>query len=216
VPYYCDRMTMDEPESRSGKQPRVGESRAPVGSILSIVLAVVAVIVGFVILRQINDDDDGNIADSTIGQGPITQASDPSDSTTSTTDPGDSGRTTTTAPPGTVNTFRGARVVVANASGVGGSASTMSEKLGSVGFRMGDPEDAGGDEARLDVSKVYYVPSNARAQAVADTVARSLRIREVAEMPAEIPTLDGEIDGAVLVMLGTDKANADPRDLRGN
>ena len=48
-----------EPERGSRGPPRVGDSGSPVGSTLSIVLAVVAVVAGFLILRAIFDDDDG-------------------------------------------------------------------------------------------------------------------------------------------------------------
>ena len=45
--------------ARRAAQPRVGDGGSPVGSTLSIVLAVVAVVAGFLILRAITDDDDG-------------------------------------------------------------------------------------------------------------------------------------------------------------
>src|SRR5215213_1580891 len=46
-----------EPERGSRRSPRVGDGGSPVGSTLSIVLAVIAVIAGFSILRAITDDD---------------------------------------------------------------------------------------------------------------------------------------------------------------
>ena len=42
---------------RGARRPRVGDSGSPVGSTLSIILAVVAVVAGFLILRAITDDD---------------------------------------------------------------------------------------------------------------------------------------------------------------
>ena len=44
-----------EPERGSRRAQRVGDSGSPVGSTLSIVLAVVAVIAGFLILRAITE-----------------------------------------------------------------------------------------------------------------------------------------------------------------
>ena len=46
-----------EPERGSRRSPRVDGGGSPVGSTLSIVLAVIAVIAGFFILRAITDDD---------------------------------------------------------------------------------------------------------------------------------------------------------------
>ncbi len=44
------------------RSPRVGDCGSPVGSTLSIVLAVIAVVAGFLILRAITDDDDASVA----------------------------------------------------------------------------------------------------------------------------------------------------------
>ena len=49
------------------KTPRQGIGGSPVGSTLSIVLAVVAVVAGFLILRNITDDDDGASPDGRHG-----------------------------------------------------------------------------------------------------------------------------------------------------
>ena len=57
-------MSTDVPEGNepqrggSARPPRVGDSRSPVGSTLSIVLAVIAVVAGFLIIRELTDDDD--------------------------------------------------------------------------------------------------------------------------------------------------------------
>ena len=58
-----------EPERGSRRSQRVGDSGSPVGSTLSIVLAVVAVIAGFLILRAITDDDDDGGATDLVTPG---------------------------------------------------------------------------------------------------------------------------------------------------
>ena len=84
----------DAPEGPAGVEPergrdatqRVGDSGSPVGSTLSIVLAVVAVIAGFLILRAITDDDDGGATDVVT---PATEAPGAGDGTTpATLEPG--------------------------------------------------------------------------------------------------------------------------------
>ncbi len=200
------RMTMDDPETNPGRQPRVGESGAPVGSILSIVLAVVAVIVGFVILKQINDDDDNGSSDPAIVTPNTSQNSGNNGDDSPDTTEGSEGSTATTEAPGPVLVFKGARVVVANAGGPGGSAADMTDKLAFVGFTMGDATNAGGDEAQIDKTKIYFKQGNAKAQDVAETASLFLGDAPVSAMPSEVPTEDGELDGAVLVMLGPDRA----------
>lgn len=204
-------MTMDEPDTSPDRRPRSGESGAPVGSILSIVLAVAAVLIGLFILNQINDDDDGVTAPS--GNGQPDETTDETDGTNGTGGTGDTNAPASTAP---VNVREGARVVVANANTTGGSASQMSDQLESAGFTMGAAIDAAGAERQLDETKVYFEGGNARARDVASTVARLMGGVEVAEMPAEIPVEGGQIDGKVLVMLGVDAVGEQLSDLTGN
>ena len=119
------------------KSPRQGIGGSPVGSTLSIVLAVVAVVAGFLILRNITDDNDG--ASSAIGDG----TDEVVDSTTTTVD---LALTTTTAAPTTTVpplVTEGATVVVANASGVPGSAGRMStDARGAPGYTMAEATNA--------------------------------------------------------------------------
>ncbi len=192
-------MAMDESDTGSGGRPRAGESGAPVGSILSIILAVAAVLIGLFILRQIDDDDPGitpPAQDATNGS----DGTAPSDGT----GPGGSAPPGTPAPTDGVDVRQGATVVVANASDVGGSASQMSDQFRAADFETGTPSDAVGAEARLDRSKVYF--TSRRSRAVAETAARLLGGVEVQRMPKPIPVDGGEIDGEVLVMLGIEEA----------
>ncbi len=189
-------MTNEDPNAPVGappprRSPRQGIGGSPVGSTLSIVLAVVAVIVGFLILNNITDG--GGSADGGL----------PNDSTTSTTNPFDTTSTTTTTEPPLTTT--GATVIVANASGVAQSAAGMTTELEGAGFEMGTPTN--GTATGLTTTIVYYEPSIAAAEAVANSVARVMGGLAVETMPSPIPVEGGSLDGAgVLVMLGTDTA----------
>lgn len=187
-------------ERGSGRRPpRVGDSGSPVGSTLSIVLAVVAVVAGFLILRAITDDDDDGGDDITLESTP-SDATSPDGTGGGTTTVGGA-VTTTTA--GRVTT--GATVVVANASGIGGSAAAMSTVLEGAGYAMGEPGNSTGTQ--LDTSTVYYVTGDVAAQAVAASVATDMGGVAVTDMPAPPPIDTGLGTATVLVMVGTDTAN---------
>jgi hypothetical protein len=179
----------------TSRPPRRGDAGSPVGSTLSIVLALLAVVVGFVILRSIRDDGGGG--------GAVV-----SDSTTTTID---LLATTTTAPASTttvvVDTFGPATVVVANANRVNGSATQMTKTLQAAGFTMGEPTNATG--GKLEVTQLYYVDTDPNALAVAETVARKMGLTaaNIAPLVPPAPVEEGTVGTAgVLVMLGNDKA----------
>ena len=193
-------MTNEDPTGGQGtrRSPRQGVGGSPVGSTLSIVLAVVAVIAGFLILRNITDDNDsgGVASDGASGEAV--------DVVSTTIDPIGS---TTIAPTTTVFTpvTEGATVVVANANTVGGSAGRMTKTLEAAGFTMGDPVNAG---ETLDESIVYYDTSVAAARAVAESVGVVLGGLVVEAVPTPPPTDDGTMgDGSVLLMLGNNEAD---------
>ena len=180
------------------KTPRQGIGGSPVGSTLSIVLAVVAVVAGFLILRNITDDDDGASPDA---DGAAT-----GETTTTTIDLALA--TTTVVPATTVPPIvtEGATVVVANASGVPGSAGRMSTALGAAGFTMAEATNA--TSAQLEQSVVYYDPAVAAAQAVAGSVATMMGGLAVEAVPTPVPIEGGALDGSgVVVMLGTAQAD---------
>ena len=180
---------------------RGGEGGAPVSGALTIVLAVVAVVAGFLILRAITGGDDSG---TTLPTGPgATVATTPDDSddiaAPVTTEPAP---TTTTEPPLVVD---GATVVIANANGVNGSAGAMSDLLAEVGYIMGTPTNA--TTGQLDSTVIYYDPDNDAALPVAESVNRSLGgDSNVAQVGTPAPAGDGTVDGDVLVLLGNDKA----------
>ena len=190
-----------EPERGARRSSRVGDSGSPVGSTLTIVLAVIAVIAGFLILRAITDDGDDDAGGLTPGTSNTTLTTG-SGVTDLTTVPGQGG-TGTAAPVQTVPKTA-ATVVVANASGVPGSAAGMTQALQGAGYTMGAAGNT--TEAQLTASVVYYVAGDANAQGVATQVATDMGGIATAEMPATPPIDSGLAGGTVLVMVGTDTA----------
>jgi hypothetical protein len=179
------------------RPPRVGDSGSPVGSALSIVLAVVAVVAGFLILRSVFDDDENGSS----GLEPPGSTADEPDTTT----PASNGSTPTTpAPTTTVGRVNSATVVVANASGIGGSAGQMTTALEAVGYRLGEATDS--SEGQMDNSVIYFVRNDQAARATADSVARDMGGLRVQRMPDEPPVTGNLGNATVLVMLGTDAA----------
>jgi hypothetical protein len=190
-----------ERTTRSG--PRVGDSGSPVGSPLTIVLALVAVAVGFLIFRSISDDGDalgGALPDGGTTLPSVTIAG-------QTTVPGDTAAVGPTTPTtAAAETRSGATVVVANASSTGGVAAAMSDQLAELGYTMGEPTSDLADEG-LETSIVYYSVGN-ETLAVAQTLARDMGGLEVQEMPSPVP-VEELGDGSVVLMLGNDYAGQD-------
>ncbi len=175
---------------------KVGNTGAPVGSTLSIIVAALAVIAGFLILKNISDDDESvsGVTPGTVASSPVDSAAVPSSLTENTL-----GSTTTVA----LITV-GATVTVANASNIDGSARNFSAELAKKVFTMGQPTNAAGADAELATSKVYFLPGG---EVVAASVAQVMGGVAVAPMPTPIPTSSGDMAGAtVLVMLGKDLA----------
>ncbi|MBA3604898.1 MAG: LytR C-terminal domain-containing protein [Actinomycetota bacterium] len=219
-------MSTDPPEGAepvrgsTGRPPRAGDSRSPVGSTLSIILAVIAVIAGFFILRELTDDDGSADAPRT-DIGTVSDDSAP-DLTLEPAGTGDStpasgsgavGGVDTTAPGAATQVLTGATIAVANASGVGGSAGTMSTALMTAGYAgVGEPGNSTGDT--LSESVVHYVTGDAAAQAVAQSIAADLGGVTASPMPDPRPAAEGDTETAtVLVMLGTDAAGQSLADL---
>jgi hypothetical protein len=177
------------------RSPRQGVGGSPMGSTVSIVLAVVAVVVGFLILNNITSDG------PSAGDGGSTPVDTVADTTPDSVV--ETSSTTTTEPPLVVD---GATVVVANASGVPGSAGRMTTELATVGFTMAEATNS--TQTGLTASIVQYDPTIAAAQAVAESVARSMGGLTVEVVPTPAPVDGGSLNGAgVLVLLGTDEAD---------
>lgn len=186
-----------------GRRPgRSGDGGAPVSGALTIVLAVVAVVAGFLILRAITGGDDGG---STLPSGPGAATTAPETDETPLPPP-----TTEPAPPTTTEpplVTEGAVVVVANANGINGSAGAMSEELGGAGFSMGSPTNA--TTGQLESTVIYYDPSNDASLPVAESVNRVMGgDAAISQVGTPAPISGGELDGDVLVLLGNDKAGS--------
>ena len=192
-------MTNEDPNAPvtpgpARRSPRQGIGGSPMGSTISIVLAVLAVIVGFLILNNITDN--GPSADGGSSQ--------PADTTQPAIDNSivENTTTTTTTPP---LVTEGATVVVANASGVSGSAAGMTTDLTALGFVMGTATNS--TQSGVEASLVYYDPSIAAALDVANSVARSMGGLAVATMPTPPPLEGGALNGSgVVVVLGKNEA----------
>ena len=197
-------MSDQPPEShgryRSARAPRLGDSRAPVATVVVLAVAVVAVIVGFVVLGSItdpvapSDQAADDITATTIAAIPETTAGLlPTTTTTATT--------TTTTPSASRSD---AVVVVANASGIDGSATAMTSALAAVGYTMAPV--ANSTAPRLEQSIIYYLESDPAAVGVARLLGEQIPTAQILPMP-QPPPLDRPLDRAtVAVMLGRDAA----------
>jgi hypothetical protein len=158
-------------------------------STLSIVVAVVAVLVGFFILRDINSDSSS----------PSSTPTDDTSVDAGTTVPDAS--QTTLAP---VTNTTGFKVLVANASGVPGSAGDLSVALQGLGFIVQPPLNKSDATPKQTLTMVYYI---AGQEANAANVAAALGGVATAPMPDPVPTETGNMgEASVLVLLATDLA----------
>ena len=158
-------------------------------STLSIVVAVVAVLVGFFILRDINSDSSS----------PSSTPTDDTSVDAGTTVPDAS--QTTLAP---VTNTTGFKVLVANASGVPGSAGDLSVALQGLCFIVQPPLNKSDATPKQTLTMVYYI---AGQEANAANVAAALGGVATAPMPDPVPTETGNMgEASVLVLLATDLA----------
>lgn len=192
---------------RTGRPGRTNGA-APMGSTVAIVVTFVALLLGFLILRKVNDDDGGggtvkpSVTESTL---PTATTLDPTASTTATTV-----ETTTTLAAVTTGT----KVQVANASTVDGAAGKMTTALTTKGFEMAEAVSA---SEKVDNSKVLFSPDVPEAEAVAKTLAAMLGNIEVAAQGIPTPTASGNwAEGSgVILMLGNDYAGKTLAEISG-
>jgi hypothetical protein len=166
------------------------------GSTLAIVIAVAAVVVGFLILKNIRSSD-GTSATPTI---PATSSIDPNVSNSVAPLP--------TTPQVTVFTpvTTGAKVLVANSSHANGVAKVLSTALQGKGFTMGTPTNGATKEA---ATKIQYLDGDPSAEAVARSIAVLMGVTTVEPMPTPVSLQDPAqlADNTVVVLLGDDKAS---------
>jgi hypothetical protein len=152
------------------------------------VIAVVAVVLGFFILRDIRSD---GTSEPRTQNTTVTEAS--PDETIAVE--------TTAAPTIPLTSFK---VQVANASKISGSAGQLTTELQGRGYIVQPALNSSAATPKLTTTVVYYLPGS---EAQAALVAAELGGVGTAPMPAPIPTDTGNLgEASVLIMLGTDIA----------
>ncbi|MEP7045040.1 MAG: LytR C-terminal domain-containing protein [Ilumatobacteraceae bacterium] len=191
-------------EQPSRPPKRSGSGASPMGSTLAIVIAIAAVVVGFLILKNIRSDDNKTSSTTT----PTSSTVDPSTINSQAPLP--------TEPQVTVftPTTTGAKVLVVNSSHANGVAKVLSTALGGQQFTMGEPTNGATKEA---VTKVQYLTGDAAAQQVAQSVAQLMGVATVEPIPTPSALQDPTLlaDNTVVVLLGDDKAGKTLAEMTG-
>lgn len=152
------------------------------------VVAVVALILGFLVLRDVSGSSlstpDPTPTETVPGGGTL-----------------DPNATTTTVPFSTL----GFKLIVANASGVAGSAGAMTLALQNLGFIAPPAVNLAPGAAKRQKTGVFYTAGcETNAQRVAEVLGGNV---DIAAMPNPVPTETGNLgDACVLILLGTDLA----------
>ena len=184
----------NENASRTGRT----NGAAPMGSTVAIAVTLVALVLGFLILRKVNDGGDSTTAK------PDTTTSVASETTLDPT----ATVVTTVAPATTVAAITtGTKVQVANASSVDGAAKNMSTALGGKGYDMAEAVSA---SEKLELSKVIYNADDPAALPVATSLAALFGgiAVEAKGLPIPVaPTGNWAEGSGVVLMLGNDSAS---------
>jgi hypothetical protein len=159
---------------------------------LGAAVAVVALLLGFLILRDVRGDGGASII------APVTNPNGTTDPN-GTVDPS----APTTLAPFSINGFK---IQVANASGLAGSAGDLTTKLQDQGYVVQVAMNVAAGTAKRKMTGVFYL---AGCEAAAQNVSAVLGGKvEVAAMPQPIPVETGTVgEACILVLLGTDLAN---------
>ncbi len=168
---------------------------APMGSTVAIVVTLVALVLGFLILRKVNDG----------GESTTVKPSSTTAAPGTTLDPSATVAPVTELPTTTVAVTTGTKVQVANASSIDGAAARMSTAVGGKGYDMAEPVSA---SEKLELSKVLYNPDDPAALPVATSLAALFGNIEVAAAPTPVPVASGNFaeGSGVVLMLGNDAA----------
>jgi hypothetical protein len=179
-------MSQEQRRQRPAPEPRASN----VNSVLSIAVAVLAVLLGFFILRDLRNDTSVASPDAVQTDESATQE------TTVETIPVD-----TTAAPVVLTAFK---VQIANASGVSGSAGLLTTEMQGRGYIVQPAINKNEITPKQTVTVVYYLLGS---EAPAAQVARELGGVATSPMPTPIPTETGSLgEASVLILLGTDVA----------
>ena len=183
-------MGMSQEQSRPRRAPsesRQSSGATNVNSTLSIIIAVLAVLLGFFILRDIRSDQ--------TGQSSVAPTEIVTDSTETTM--GEVVVPTTLV----LTSFK---IQVTNASGISGSAGQLTTELQGRGYIVQPANNKSEITPKQTVTVVYYLLGSEQAAAA---VANALGGVGIAAMPAPIPTESGNLgEATVLILLGTDLA----------
>ena len=179
-------MSQEQRRQRPAPEPRASN----VNSVLSIAVAVLAVLLGFFILRDLRNDTSVASPEAVQTDESATQE------TTVETIPVD-----TTAAPVVLTAFK---VQIANASGVSGSAGLLTTEMQGRGYIVQPAINKSEITPKQTVTVVYYLLGS---EAPAAQVARELGGVATSPMPTPIPTETGSLgEASVLILLGTDVA----------
>jgi len=164
-----------------------------VNSTLSIIIAVLALLLGFFILRDIRGDN----TTQTIAT--------PTQENVAPTETGaETATTVLEIPVQTTIVLTAFKIQIANASGIAGSAGQLTTELQGRGFIVQPALNKSEITPKQTVTVVYYLLGS---EAVAASVAKELGGVAVAAMPEPIPTETGKLgEASVLILLGTDIA----------
>jgi len=176
---------MSQEQRRPRREP-VSRSSS-INSTMSIVIAVVAVLLGFLILRDIR------------GGSTTAPAADGGETTTTVNDtvPVESSVPVTIP----LTAFK---IQVANASKVSGSAGQLTTELQGRGYIVQPAVNSSEITPKQTATVVYYLPGS---EGQAALVAAELGGVATAIMPAPIPTEGGKLgEASILILLGTDVA----------
>ena len=117
---------------------------------------------------------------------------------------------TTTLPPTTTTeplVTEGAVVLVANAAALPGAAAQMTGQLRGIVFTMAEPTNAAGVEARLDTTKVYFLPEGyAVARSIVRLLGEGVPLEPMPTPAWIVGATEALGDATVLIMLGADLA----------
>jgi hypothetical protein len=166
---------------------------SPSTGTLGAAVAVIALVLGFLILRDVRGD--GGASTGPVGTADPNATLAPG----GTVDPS----APTTLPAFSINGFK---IQVANASGLAGSAGDMTTKLQDQGYVVQVAMNvAAGTAKRMKTGVFYLAGCEAASQNVAAVLGGNV---EVAAMPQPIPVETGTVgEACILVLLGTDLAN---------
>ena len=174
----------------SQQRPRAQRPTLPAPSTgtMGAVVAVVALVLGFLVLRDVSGS-------SFSGTPSVPGVTTPDGGTA------DPNTTPTTVP----FSMLGFKLVVANASGVAGSAGAMTLALQNIGFIARPAVNLAPGAAKRQKTGVFYTAGcETNANKVAEVLGGNV---DVGAMPVPVPTETGELgEACVLILLGTDLA----------